>query len=63
MMNGYDLGAGLTGCESGIDERPREEGLFHSAENGPFSDIVTYAQVVPLFLTPPNAPQPPPCLV
>jgi hypothetical protein len=25
--SGYDLGAGLTGCESEIDERPREEGL------------------------------------
>jgi hypothetical protein len=25
-----DLGAGLTGCGGGIDERPREEGLFVS---------------------------------
>jgi hypothetical protein len=25
-----DLGTGLTGCEGGIDERPREEGLFAS---------------------------------
>jgi hypothetical protein len=23
-----DLGAGFTGCGSGIDERPREEGVF-----------------------------------
>jgi hypothetical protein len=27
---GNDLGAGLTGCGGGIDERPREEGLFAS---------------------------------
>jgi hypothetical protein len=27
---GYDLGAGLTGCNGGIDERPREEGFFAS---------------------------------
>ena len=25
---GNDLGAGLTGCGGGIDERPREEGFF-----------------------------------
>jgi hypothetical protein len=23
--SGYDLGAGLTGCDGGIDERPRKE--------------------------------------
>jgi hypothetical protein len=27
---GNDLGAGFTGCGGGIDERPREEGLFAS---------------------------------
>jgi hypothetical protein len=26
--SGNDLGAGFTGCGGGIDERPREEGLF-----------------------------------
>jgi hypothetical protein len=26
--SGYDLGAGLTLCDGGIDEKPREEGLF-----------------------------------
>jgi hypothetical protein len=26
--HGNDLGAGLTGCGGGIDERPREEGFF-----------------------------------
>jgi hypothetical protein len=25
--SGYDLGAGLTGFDGGIDERPREEGF------------------------------------
>jgi hypothetical protein len=25
---GNDLGAGLTGCGGGIDEQPREEGVF-----------------------------------
>jgi hypothetical protein len=29
-MSGYDLGAGLTGCDGGIDERPREEAFFTS---------------------------------
>jgi hypothetical protein len=28
--SGYDLGAGLTGCDGRIDERPREEGVFGS---------------------------------
>jgi hypothetical protein len=28
---GNDLGAGLTICGGGIDERPREEGVFGSA--------------------------------
>jgi hypothetical protein len=28
MMSDNDLGTGLTGCDGGIDERPREEGLF-----------------------------------
>jgi hypothetical protein len=37
MMSGYDLGAGLIGCESGIDERPREEGLFIASMPPPFS--------------------------
>jgi hypothetical protein len=27
---GNDLGAGLTGCDGGIDERRREEGFFPS---------------------------------
>jgi hypothetical protein len=27
---GYDLGTGFAGCDSGIDERPREEGFFAS---------------------------------
>jgi hypothetical protein len=27
---GNDLGAGLTGCDGEIDERPREEGFFAS---------------------------------
>jgi hypothetical protein len=27
---GTDLGAGLTGCGGGINERPREEGFFAS---------------------------------
>jgi hypothetical protein len=26
--SGYDLGAGLAGCDGGIDERPREEGFL-----------------------------------
>ena len=25
---GYDIGTGFTGCDGGIDERPREEGFF-----------------------------------
>jgi hypothetical protein len=25
---GYDLGTGFTGCDGGIDERPREEGFL-----------------------------------
>jgi hypothetical protein len=28
--SGYDLEAWLTGCDGGIDERPREEGFFAS---------------------------------
>jgi hypothetical protein len=28
--SGSDLGAGSTGLDGGIDERPREEGLFAS---------------------------------
>jgi hypothetical protein len=28
--SGYDLGAGLTGYDGRIDERPREEGFFAS---------------------------------
>jgi hypothetical protein len=28
--SGYDLGPGLTGCDGGIDERPREDGYFAS---------------------------------
>jgi hypothetical protein len=27
---GYDLGTRFTGCDDGIDERPREERLFAS---------------------------------
>jgi hypothetical protein len=27
---GYDLGTGFTGCDAGIDERPREERFFAS---------------------------------
>jgi hypothetical protein len=34
--SGYDLGAGLTGFDEGIDERPREEGFFASL-SPPFS--------------------------
>jgi hypothetical protein len=34
--SGYDHGAGLTGCDGGIDERPREEGVFPSL-SPPFS--------------------------
>jgi hypothetical protein len=34
--SGYDLGAGHTGCDGGIDERPREEGFFASL-SPPFS--------------------------
>jgi hypothetical protein len=30
----YDLGAGLSGCDGGIDERPREESFFGSFEEG-----------------------------
>jgi hypothetical protein len=29
--SGYDLEAGLSGCDGGIDERPREEDLFASS--------------------------------
>jgi hypothetical protein len=36
MRSGYDLGARLTGCDGGIDERPREEGFFASLST-PFS--------------------------
>jgi hypothetical protein len=32
---GYDLGAGFTGCGGGIDERPREEGLFFASLSPP----------------------------
>jgi hypothetical protein len=35
--SGGDLGAGLTACEGGIDERPREESFFAS-HSPPFSD-------------------------
>jgi hypothetical protein len=28
--SGYDLGAGLTGCDGGIDDQPREEGFLAS---------------------------------
>jgi hypothetical protein len=34
--SGYDLGAGHTGCDGGIDERPHEEGVFASL-SPPFS--------------------------
>jgi hypothetical protein len=34
--SGYDLGAGFTGCDGGIDEQPREEGFFASL-SPPFS--------------------------
>jgi hypothetical protein len=32
----YDLGAGLTGCDGGIDEQPCEDGFFASL-SPPFS--------------------------
>jgi hypothetical protein len=28
--SGYDIGGGLTGCDGGIDKRPREEVIFGS---------------------------------
>jgi hypothetical protein len=34
--SGYDLGAGLTGCDGGVDGRPREEDFFASL-SPPFS--------------------------
>jgi hypothetical protein len=34
--SGYDLGAGLAGCDGGIDERPREES-FSASLSPPFS--------------------------
>jgi hypothetical protein len=33
----YDLGAGLTGRDGGIDERPCEEGFLASLPSPPFS--------------------------
>jgi hypothetical protein len=30
VVRGNDIGAGVTGCGGGIDERPREEGFFYS---------------------------------
>jgi hypothetical protein len=34
--SGYDLGAGLTGCDGEIDERPPEE-VFFASPSHPFS--------------------------
>jgi hypothetical protein len=34
--SGYDLGAGLTECDGGIDERPREE-IYFASMSPPFS--------------------------